>query len=146
MTNKPMIIFNEAELRDACRYWQKQLGLSDWEVITMISRKKEFDNEDSLAEVHRNIDRKEAVVMVLDEREVDEWAKEHWGIDNEESVVHELLHLHFAGFDKPDKYNRAEEQVIVALSKALVRLRRAAGGEFCEDADLGDLGKIGGTD
>jgi len=119
-----MIYKTQEELDQALAYWQKVLQLQDWEVKASVERKKDITLDDVDAMVSWYFTHKKAIVRLLDPIDYNELFDQ----DHEYSLVHELLHLHFAGFDTTAKESLEEkllEQCINALSTALVSLKRA---------------------
>lgn len=80
------------------------------------------------AECEWNLRMRMALIKVLDS--VDWDPSTPWPQDQEQSLVHELLHLHFAPFRADDGTleNVAQEQAIDAIARALVELKRDAEG------------------
>lgn len=109
------------ELETAERYlakWQKLLRLQDWDIHIYIKRAQDFHISESQGEVTWNLPRKEAIIRLLDPID---YGERDWSQDHEVTLVHELLHLHFAHHREPVT---EDEQAIAAISKALVTLER----------------------
>ncbi|WP_160112318.1 hypothetical protein [Salicibibacter kimchii] len=119
-------IFTQEELEQKLVYWQKILKLQDWDISI---EKKKMIGEDFEGNVQCFLESKEAFISILDEDyRPDDSLGEH---DMEETLVHELLHLHLYPIseiaeDKPN-YDLFEEQAINALAKAYVYLDRRGG-------------------
>lgn len=128
----------QEQLEALCREWQKTLRLQDWDVKVRIVRQRDMDNHNAQGEVDWTLPKKSAAISILDPTDYppNSW----WGQDIERTLVHELLHLHFAPFvEEEDGLKRvAEEQAIDCLAIALVALKRrgqnVAQGEGQEDA------------
>lgn len=115
---------NQSELEHLCREWQEILSLRDWDVKPSIKRQRDFIVKGNDAEITWNIQAKTVTIKILDP--IDYPEDTEWPQDMEESLVHELLHLHFALFTADDgtAEDIAQEQAINAIALALVRLKR----------------------
>jgi hypothetical protein len=114
-------------LHDACRYWQANLRLQDWDIVLTIERQGVL-GEGTLGDCQPASTKRQAKIRLLDERDVggqgfwfdgEAW---NWEI----TLVHELLHLHFhdvVGKDYGTAQGLAAERAIHAISKALVALK-----------------------
>jgi hypothetical protein len=115
----------EDELQALCEEWQQRLRLQDWTVFVRLLRQRDMPDENDQAHVHWVLTKRNAKIAILDpiDYSPDCWTPQ----DQEISLVHELLHLHCAGFDdfKPDHPpGIALEQMIHAVSTALVMTKR----------------------
>lgn len=113
----------QQELEEKCREWQEILSLRDWDVKPRIAR---YYDESNLGSCTWKLQKKMAVIRVQEYDDYDPSNK--WERDQETTLVHELLHLHFAPFDAETDTPQgiAQEQAIHALSVALVSLKRRA--------------------
>lgn len=120
------MIYESAELlQKDLEYWTRILRLQDWDIEATIRRARELDYENTAATVAWTFENKQAVIKLLDP--VDYMPGLMEDQDHEVSLVHELLHLHYAGFDETERGSLAHamlEQSINAISNALVWLRR----------------------
>lgn len=120
------VILTEDQLRAKCAEWQKILRLQDWIVNVSICRERDMKNNGCCGEVEWTLEKRMAQVRILDPVDYPESAME--GHDMEETLVHELLHLHMAPF-QPDREDElrycALEQAIDAISRGLVQLKRS---------------------
>lgn len=118
------MVFTEKELQKLCREWQKRLRLQDWDVKVFVKRESQFINENAAGECSWQLAKKLAVIRILDP--IDYGSNLAWPQDQEATLVHELLHLHFAPFaakdDTPE--DTAQEQAIDLIARALVELKR----------------------
>src|SRR5690625_2812996 len=119
------VIFNKEQLEQKLKYWQSKLRLNDWKINAQITRDKDMSQRDRLGEVEYNIYKKEAFIRILDPVDYDDYGKQ----DMENTLVHELLHIHFSGicyhFGKNDDvYNVLEEQAIESITSGLISLER----------------------
>ena len=124
-----MIYENEEQARQACAEWQERLKLQHWLVKARICRRDDMGLEDSCGTCAWTLSRAEALLKLLDPIDYPED-----GIvdqDHEVTLVHELLHIHFAPFAsdlKPDSLEHiAMERAIDVMSKTMVELKRKAG-------------------
>lgn len=116
-----------AELEAWVTEWQRRLRLQDWDVKIQVRRRYDM----SLANAHGTctweLCKKLAAIEIMDPNDYDpgSWA---WVNDVEKTVVHELLHLHFAPFASPDDgpADIAQEQAIDLIARALVDAKRGA--------------------
>lgn len=119
------------ELNKQLEYWQKLLYLQDWTVEIRVSRPWEMSDPQALAECEWYLQRKDAIIRVLPPSDLS-CVESHFlsgeAQDYDISIVHELLHLHFAPFHAKDD-ETAHEQAINALSRAYVKLYRVSPAE-----------------
>ena len=107
-------------------YWQKVLYLQDWTVELRIVRQWEMADTGTLAQCHWYIQRKDAVISVLDPQDLAGVAPKFLNseeCDYDISIVHELLHLHFAPFHREED-ETSHEQAINAISRGMVKIYR----------------------
>jgi hypothetical protein len=104
------------------REWQKALRLQDWEVKIGLYREKSMgmDASEALNSYHMGL--KRSLIQV---RDLTDHANDDFPADPEASIVHELLHLHFAPFHARNGLaNTFQEQAIEVLAQCLVALKR----------------------
>lgn len=116
----------KAEIYKQTAFWQEVLALRDWNLDIQIVRPWDMEESSSLAECDWYLERKDAFIRVLHPNDLG--SVQRFFIDGEEadydiSLVHELLHLHFAPFDH-DEHEVVQEQAINAISRGLVHLYR----------------------
>jgi len=121
----PEVIFNVEKLNQKLKYWQEKLRLRDWIINVKIMRQREMSQSDRLGEIQFNVYKKTALISILDPVDHDDWFEQ----DMENTLVHELLHLHFSGisyhFGKDDNvYDMLEEQAIESITNGLISLER----------------------
>lgn len=115
------------KLRETCEQWQETLRLQDWDVTIRLTRANEMHGIEVQGECGFIFATKEAAIRILDPQDFDEGLA--FGMDVEKVVVHELLHLHFAGWQEKEPKRICPvvgEQAIDRLAKVLVSLSRAA--------------------
>jgi hypothetical protein len=117
------------ELQELCEEWQERLSLRDWRVTAEFVDTNAL-GDDSVGDNHWTLPLKLSTIRILEDRYIP--ASSIAG-DAEETLVHELLHLHFAKWSdetylKSDEYGTPVEgeQGIDAISRALVALKREA--------------------
>ena len=119
----------EKELRVQLAYWQKVLYLQDWTVDLRVVRQWEMDDPKTLAQCHWFLERKDAIIQVLNPTDLagiaDKFIKGE-ECDYDISLVHELLHLHFAPFYREGD-EISHEQAINAISRGMVKVWRDIG-------------------
>lgn len=108
-----------AELEDLCREWQKVLRLQDWAFYIFI--KRGYDMGTFVGSFSPTITKKEAKISLLDPNDYP--PDTVYPYDQEETLVHEMIHAHFASFWDDDKCNDME-WAIESLTKAVVSLKR----------------------
>lgn len=117
-------IFTEDELKKLCAFWQNQLKLNNWRIAIGIERKTAFNNSQSTGEIEFVSALNKAVIKILDPSDYPQSPFEQ---DMEISLVHELLHLHFALFE-PKSDDSLEflimESTIEQLANILVEMKR----------------------
>lgn len=118
----------ESEIQKQAAYWQDILALRDWAIGIRVCRHWEMEDHTAVAQCEVYLDRKDAIISVL--HPTDLLGLTNRFLNGEEadydiSLVHELLHLHFAPFDTDDaQHEVAYEQAINAISRGIVRLYR----------------------
>lgn len=97
-------------------FWQPVLRVADWHVLVQLDAKLE-----AYGVCQPDYTYKRALITLRDP------AAPLPGYDLEETLVHELVHLHFAAFDtqggSPER--TAEEQAVESLMRALIQLKRS---------------------
>jgi len=114
----------QEQLEALCREWQGILRLQDWDVKPELVRRFDLLDESRQGECQYELQLKAAVIRVL---RAEDLPPSPWPADLEKTLVHELLHLHFAPFmPEPEEGLRhvAAEQAIELIAEALVRLKR----------------------
>lgn len=115
------VIFTEEQLRQKCLEWQRRLRLQDWIVKVRMCRQHELP-VGSLAHVHYVVEKKMATVRITDP--ADYPPDSMFPYDMENSLVHELLHLHFAPLTG-DESSVEEEQAIECITSGLLTALRS---------------------
>jgi hypothetical protein len=123
------------QLRKLCAIWQKRLRLQDWDVKASIKSCDKMMMDQATGVCSPDLRTKTARIHVLAPHD---FRCEDWEYDAEQILVHELLHLHFAGCgfdlnDCPDEDDceydtRQLEQAIDLTAYALVNAYREARG------------------
>lgn len=120
------IVFTQEELVEKCAEWQGILKLQDWTIAVGIVRDRQMKNKGQ-AEISYSLPKKMAIISLLDPIDYD---NDTFPQDMEQSLVHELVHLHIASFDETESGSLEEimlEQATDTIAKALVNVKR--GGE-----------------
>lgn len=108
-------------LQSLCDYWQKRLRLLDWKLTIRYSKPNEIADCRGYVNSFPNL--KSAEIIILDQ--TSELAKQFLFTTFEKlqhTLVHELLHLHFAPFKNQSVsplHNTMEEQIVECLAQAL---------------------------
>jgi len=118
-----LIYKNQQELNKALEYWKRVLRLQDWDIKAEICRQKDIDIDDAQGQCNWVLEKKQAYIRILDPID---YPSTRFEQNHEETLVHELLHLHFAPFDAESELEHIlQHQAIVAISRALVELKNA---------------------
>ena len=120
-----MIYETQEQAQQACKEWQKRLYLRDWDIRVKIVRGDSMPIPEIQANAACTFSNKQALVKLLDP--IDYPRDTEWEQDQEQSLVHELLHLHCWGFSDADAASPkgiAEEQMVDALAKAFINIMR----------------------
>ncbi|MCM3573295.1 hypothetical protein M3172_08815 [Mesobacillus subterraneus] len=120
----PEVIFNDEQLQEKLKEWQKRLRLQDWIIEARICRIHEL-MPDSLANIHPTLEKKAALIKIMDPIDYDPTFMLPYDMEN--SLVHELLHLHLwpiTGDDEERKHHIAEEQAIECITSGLLSALR----------------------
>ncbi|WP_157800947.1 hypothetical protein [Bacillus solitudinis] len=119
------VILSQEELEERLAYWQEKLRLRDWIITIRIVREKEMD-PNRAAEISWTLSKKMASVRILDPIDYPDGLMAMQDMEN--SLVHELLHLHFAPIheDAHDRehYEVFEEQAIESITHGLIAVAR----------------------
>lgn len=116
----------EKELHKQLAYWQRILYLQDWTVELRVARQWEMADSKTLAQCDWYLQRKDAIIRVLhpdDLAGVSQLFLQGEETDYDISIVHELLHLHFAPIHR-DGDETFHEQAINAISRGMVKVWR----------------------
>lgn len=120
-----MIYENDYELNLACQEWQDILRLRDWEIKCFIKRAADMMLENSQGAIDWVLQSKQANIHILSPID---YPSETWAQDMEKTLVHELIHLHYAPFTNDINRDSIEhafmEQSIDLLAVSLVNLKR----------------------
>jgi hypothetical protein len=107
------------------RVWQTRLRLQDWGVSLHVCRLSEMPSPDCIGSIAVYEERKEASMSILSPQDLPLLEGKHLVVEDFNyavTIVHELLHLHFAPFQESDETPKgiAQEQAINCISAALV--------------------------
>lgn len=123
-----MLYSTDDEVQEACEKWKKILRLQDWVTKSGIYRERDMRLDGCNGECEWQLKTKIATIRILDPIDYPENLIIEQ--DMEKTLVHELLHLHFAPLyaDTDDKsIDDAQEQAIDCIANALVNLNRKDG-------------------
>jgi hypothetical protein len=112
------------QLRKLSSKWQTRLRLLDWDIYVRWAFKQE--NEDVWGICYPSNTTKEAVIIMQNPRLYKELDPDYYQADVEVTLVHEILHLHFAPFNNPSgsHMEMIEEIIVSHLAQLLVALDR----------------------
>jgi hypothetical protein len=113
----------QQELDALVAEWQARLRLRDWIVEIEVVRGRDMSREECAGELWVSENLRCATISLRDELDYDESSRP---FDPEMVIVHELLHLYTRPFGLPREGPKhiAEEQMIEAVSQALVKAKR----------------------
>ncbi len=117
-------------LCESVQYWQAILRLQDWNVVLSIRRRSEMSLKEAIGCNTVSLNHKDCLIEVVDPDDLYTFHARYNGeeLDYEITLVHELLHLHFAPFDADEETNphgnTYQELAINTLARALVALDR----------------------
>ena len=112
----------ERRYRKIMRDWQKILRLQDWEIELEVVDKVNNMDENTFAFIE-HIDYQTLSATIKIRSETIQYLDHRGEVDQEETIVHELLHILTQAFcDKQG--SEAEERCINLIARALVRLKR----------------------
>jgi hypothetical protein len=118
------VFTDEQDAQAACEWWQKRLRLVDWDVKVKYGtmRQMGLDIEGSCDPVLV------LKVALLRLTHAADYPESQWPPDEEETLVHELIHLHFEPFRVKDSSltDTAQEQAIECLATSFISFRRAS--------------------
>lgn len=115
------------ELHTQLAYWQQMLYLQDWTISLQVVRQWDMGDNCSVAQCEWYLQRKDACIKVLHPDDLPGVKSRFLNgeeCDYDISLVHELLHLHFAPFHT-EKEDIAQEQAINAISRGIVKVWRS---------------------
>lgn len=121
------VIYTQKELEKRLKYWQKRLNLRDWKFTIGIARASSLGGEHQ-GGINWELNSKSAMIRILDPEDYPGGTMVPQDMEN--TLVHELVHVHFAAISekcnpKPsDIYSFFEEQAIEALTDTLIQLER----------------------
>lgn len=106
----------EARLDRQLKFWQKRLGLEDWDIEIHLVRQKQLDRR-TWGNAEWDPDRKSAIISVLDPRDYN-LKGSSMKMDMECTIVHELVHIQVAPLDA--RSEQVREDVVNRIMTALV--------------------------
>lgn len=124
-----MIFKTNEEAQARCRFWQEILRLQDWNVTVKVLRRSQKWTESTCGSVRVFLDSKSADLQLLDSQDFQP-GDDPSIIDMEDTLVHELLHLHMESIvgaeslPKTDPKFIALEQAVNAMAGGFVRALR----------------------
>ena len=103
--------------------WQRLLRLQDWNITVNVKRRYQMSDPGAIGLCIRYTDSKDADIDILSVQDISAYKGDD--ADYELTLVHELLHVHFAFMNNDEGHARQQEELIVStLSRALVKLNR----------------------
>ena len=114
------------ELQSLCSEWQKTLRLQDWDIRARFVKHYRFP-QSKQGEVSCVEEQKTALIRILVPEDYE--PDQEWPQDIEQTLVHELVHVHFIAFTDSEKGSAKDlalEQGVELTAWALVNLKRNA--------------------
>lgn len=124
---------NQENLDELLAEWQKTLRLQDWGIQVLLGRIFDMVDENTTGQCTWRLSNKTALIRILDPSDYNPSFLRP--CDVEKTLVHELLHLHFAPFCPLGSETDLHEQAIEAIATGLVKAKR--GGEVEARTDPG---------
>jgi len=112
----------EQFLNERLAVWQECLGLSDWRISILMTRRSELKPR-TRGQIKWDKDKKSAVLAVLDASDYELPLPEMLA-DMEFTIVHELVHLELASLPRSEASRSSEEHAVNRIAEALLRLNR----------------------
>lgn len=106
----------ESRLERQMHFWQKRLGLDEWNLAVRLVRQTEIDHN-SWGAAEWDPDAKSGIISVLDPRDYNLHGGE-LKLDMECTIVHELVHIQVSPLDARDELIR--EEVVNRIMAALM--------------------------
>ena len=131
-----IVLRNDSDLQLLLKKWQHILKLDAWRIKARICRISEMNDANAQGENTWVLAVRQSDIHILDASDFP--ADSLFEQDMEKTLVHELLHLHFAPFEPEDTDGLefcAMEQTIELLADLLVQMERRKNCSF-------DVGKI----
>lgn len=119
-------IYDGKQLPDVMHKWQHVLHLDAWDIRIKLCRQSEMLDPNVQGENNWTLATRQSVIHVLDP--VDYPADTEFEQDMEQTVVHELLHLHFDPFEPEDDMGLA----YLAMEQTIELLARVLTGKNCD--------------
>lgn len=115
----------DADLQACLAYWQPRLRLADWHIVAEFARGADLDG--NVGDTALWWESRKAKIRIVPQNEWRSGRIPHHPLDDEEdTLVHELLHCAFSGFEEPPSTpeGKLQHQVINALAAALIEEHR----------------------
>jgi hypothetical protein len=123
LDKRPAKTPSQRQLDAWLREWRKALRLQDWNVKIECKREKDMEFAACHGLCNYSTSLKNATITIRDSLDFKDGGG--WPEDVEATVVHELLHLHFAPIHiSKGLGNTLQEQAIEVLAQCLVALKR----------------------
>lgn len=118
-----------AALLESVQYWQAVLRLQDWNIVLVLHRKADMSIDGAIGASTYSLTHKDERLELVDPEDLYLFHQRFNGeeLDYEVTLVHELLHLHFAPFmsdDEKSTDSMYQELAINTLARSLVALDR----------------------
>lgn len=104
-------------LNAALTYWKQRLRVGDWDILVQVVR--HHDMESNKGRISFNGNTLQAIISLLHSDDYD--PSHHWPYEPEKTLIHELVHLYFAGSAINSNDPREEE----ILERAVARITDA---------------------
>src|SRR5262245_11743902 len=112
----------EAFVNEKLTVWQRNLSLDDWKISIVMCRRSDLKAR-TLGGVRWDKTKRSAVISVLAASEYQIPVNDMLD-DMEQTIVHELIHVHLAALPRSEASRRDEERAVNHLARALLKLNR----------------------
>jgi hypothetical protein len=113
---------SQAQLDRWVRQWQQVLRLQDWQVKVELCRERDMKQAGCEGLNDHNVHLKRSAIQIRDPAD---HLNADFPADIEATIVHELLHLHFAGlYSSKGLQMQLWEQAIESIAMAFVGMKR----------------------
>lgn len=115
-----MRTYTQSELETRLAYWQKRLGLEHWQIVIQLKRAKDMRIEDSQGCHESHHSKRMSIIHILDPIDM---VDSPFAQDHEQTLIHELLHLHIDPIQMADTRDHQDlelERAIELISRAFV--------------------------
>jgi hypothetical protein len=121
-TQQQHSVFAEAFVNEKLAVWQRNLSLEDWKISIVMCRRSDLKFK-TLGGIRWDRTKRIAAISVL---AASEYRLPVGAMldDMEQTIVHELIHVHLSALPRSEASRRDEERAVNQIAKALLNLER----------------------